>query len=241
MKQNIIYTPYCYFIGWSKENKFYYGVRYAKKHKCLYECGCHPDEFWVTYFTTSDYVTKMRERCGEPDIIQIRKTFDNPKAAILWENKVLRRIDAIHRSNWLNKRNGIALYHDEDVRSKMSNSLKGLKRSSETIENIRRAQLGKKLSQSHKNNIRERLTGRKQLAQEKEKHKKFIKIYSELEDKYYTYDSWNTLFYETGIEHAKYRQMRKGAWFITRKYKSARWPWQVGDTLTIIPAARHDV
>ena len=25
-----IYQPYCYLIGWSNFNKFYYGVRYAK-------------------------------------------------------------------------------------------------------------------------------------------------------------------------------------------------------------------
>lgn len=34
-----IYTPYTYLIGWSKQNKFYYGRRTAK--------NCHPKEFWI--------------------------------------------------------------------------------------------------------------------------------------------------------------------------------------------------
>jgi len=233
MKQNIIYTPYCYFIGWSKENKFYYGSRHAKKHKCLYECGCHPDEFWVTYFTTSDYVSEMREKYGDPDIIQIRKTFDNSEAAILWENKVLRRLDAIYKSHWLNKHNGKALYHDAEVRAKQSKALKGVQRSKQARANMSMAQTGKKMSQATKDKIRIALSGRKQSTQEREKRKRYIRLYSKLEDKFYTYDSWNTFFKETGVAHLRYRQMQKDWWHITTKYKSARWPWKVGDSLTI--------
>jgi hypothetical protein len=35
---NIYNTPYTYLIGWSNQNKYYYGVRYAK--------DCHPNDFW---------------------------------------------------------------------------------------------------------------------------------------------------------------------------------------------------
>lgn len=40
-----IYIPFTYLIGWSKYDKWYYGVRFAK--------GCNPDDLWNTYFTSS--------------------------------------------------------------------------------------------------------------------------------------------------------------------------------------------
>lgn len=94
-----IYIPYTYLIGWSKHNQFYYGRRTAK--------NCHPDEFWVKYFTSSKHVEQFRKDHGEPDIIQIRRTFpDNPDACKIWESKVLERLDAQNHPNFLNKRNG---------------------------------------------------------------------------------------------------------------------------------------
>jgi hypothetical protein len=104
-----IYTPYTYLIGWSTENKWYYGVRYAKKHLCLYDTGCHPDEFWVTYFTSSETVKDFLKEFGEPDVIQIRKTFLNEDSAVKWERKVLSRMDVIHSNKWLNKSSGCAI------------------------------------------------------------------------------------------------------------------------------------
>lgn len=87
---------YTYCIGWTTNNVFYYGVRYAK--------NCNPSDFWVTYFTSSKFVKIQREQYGEPDIIQIRKTFgNNPEKAKLWEDKVLRRLNVANKDNWLNK------------------------------------------------------------------------------------------------------------------------------------------
>lgn len=85
---------YTYLIGWSKHNKFYYGVRYAK--------NCHPNDLWKTYFTSSKYVAEFRKEHGEPDIIQIRKTFNDPKFARIWEHKVIKRSNIIRKSNFLN-------------------------------------------------------------------------------------------------------------------------------------------
>ena len=42
--------------------KFYIGVRYAE--------GCHPNEFWKTYFTSSNYIIACRDLNGEPDHIE---------------------------------------------------------------------------------------------------------------------------------------------------------------------------
>lgn len=86
--------PYTYLIGWTKHNKFYYGVRYAK--------DCHPDELWQSYHTSSKHVQRFREKHGEPDIIQVRKTFKDAKSACLWENKVLKRINAKDDRRFLN-------------------------------------------------------------------------------------------------------------------------------------------
>ena len=111
-----IYTPYTYLIGWSRLHKWYYGSRYARLSYCLYETGCHPDEFLVTYFTSSSIVKRMIKKHGIPDVIQIRKTFPAKKetpseeemkevesAVRKWEQKVLQRIQAVKRKDFLNK------------------------------------------------------------------------------------------------------------------------------------------
>jgi hypothetical protein len=92
---DIYQTPYTYVIGWTHLNKYYYGVRYAKK--------CNPSDLWISYFTSSKSVQRLREKEGEPDIKQIRKVFDNTKSAILWEAKVLRRLDVLKNDKWLNQ------------------------------------------------------------------------------------------------------------------------------------------
>ena len=89
-----IYVPYTYLVGWSSIKKYYYGVRFAK--------DCNPSDLWVKYFTSSKYVKQHRELYGEPDIVQIRKTFDNKVSAILWESKVLSRLNVRHNDKFLN-------------------------------------------------------------------------------------------------------------------------------------------
>lgn len=88
-------TPYTYLIGWSIINKYYYGVRFKN--------NCHPSEFWSKYFTSSKYVLALKKELGDPDIIQIRKTFNSVSKAIKWEKKVLSRLKIFHSEKWLNK------------------------------------------------------------------------------------------------------------------------------------------
>lgn len=92
LKMTVYYT---YLIGWKTHNKYYYGVRYAK--------NCQPDDLWNTYFTSSKHVKMFREENGEPDIIQIRKIFNDFNSARLWETKVLKRMNVINEDKWLNK------------------------------------------------------------------------------------------------------------------------------------------
>ena len=100
---------YTYLIGWSHCNKWYYGVRYSK--------NSNPDELWKTYFTSSEYVTEFRELNGEPDVILIRKQFDDPQKARLWEHKVLKKMKVVDNKNWLNKTDNICF--DSELMSKI--------------------------------------------------------------------------------------------------------------------------
>lgn len=89
---------YTYLIGWSKENKYYYGVRYAK--------NCMPSDLWNTYFTSSVFVKQHRKLYGEPDIVQVRQVFgNNSQKAKLWEDKVLKRLNVKNNLKWLNQSN----------------------------------------------------------------------------------------------------------------------------------------
>jgi hypothetical protein len=116
MEENISYT---YLIGWKKHNKWYYGVRYSSK--------CNPNDLWKKYFTSSKVVKLFREVYGEPDVIQIRKTFNEPTKAKLWEQKVLKRMCVSSNDKWLNLRedtwNGVVMTNE--TRDKISKKSKG--------------------------------------------------------------------------------------------------------------------
>lgn len=89
------YQPYTYLIGWSNLDKWYYGVRFAK--------NCHPNDLWIRYFTSSKYVALLREEHGEPDVVQVRKTFETSDAARKWELTVLQRMNVVSNARWVNR------------------------------------------------------------------------------------------------------------------------------------------
>jgi len=125
---NTIYQPYTYLIGWSKQKKYYYGVRYAK--------NCKPCELMESYFTSSKYVDEMIKDHGLPDIIQIRKIFTDKEAACNWENKVLKRMKVIYRDDFINKTDNYAIiskkkYNPSKNLKEYMNSIKG-----KTLEEI---------------------------------------------------------------------------------------------------------
>lgn len=117
--------PYTYLIGWSKFNRWYYGVQYGVK--------ANPDNIWKTYFTSSTHVQNFAKKYGDPDVIEVRKTFDNESSAKLWEHKVLRRLHVSLAEHWLNHNESLGppitklIGGDnptkrDDVRKKMSES-----------------------------------------------------------------------------------------------------------------------
>lgn len=97
------YTPFTYLIGWSQHNLWYYGVRV--------KYGTTPEDLWTKYFTSSKKVKQFRQLLGEPDVVQVRKTFDNKSRALLWEHRVLSRLDAKRSSKWINDSNGLGDSH----------------------------------------------------------------------------------------------------------------------------------
>lgn len=87
--------PYTYFIKWSAQNKWYYGVRYAK--------GCSPNDFWIIYKTSSKHVKEFIKIHGDPDIKEIRKTFSDVDKARFWEERFLKKSKARYRDDSLNR------------------------------------------------------------------------------------------------------------------------------------------
>ena len=126
---------YTYLIGWSKHDKWYYGLRFSKKARGY--------DIWQSYFTSSKYVREFRKTYGEPDVVEVRKTFADVEHASLWESKVLTRMDVIHSPRWLNKTNNKAI-RGETQRKYLSGWNKGLKcpRSKESIEKQRMTMIG---------------------------------------------------------------------------------------------------
>ncbi len=89
-------TPYTYLLKHIPTNSYYYGCRYAK--------NCHPNDFWVTYNTSSKHVKKLVEDFGlDSFVFEIRKVFDDVNKCREWEHKVLRRIGAKDREDFINK------------------------------------------------------------------------------------------------------------------------------------------
>lgn len=95
------HTPYTYLIGWSKLDKWYYGVKFAK--------GCHPSELFNMklskkrrYDTSSKVVHELILENGLPDVIQIRQIFNSSVKSSMHEYKVLRRTSAIKSIKFIN-------------------------------------------------------------------------------------------------------------------------------------------
>lgn len=131
-------TPFTYLIGWPELNTYYYGSRYR--------AGCHPSDLWTKYFTSGKKVWAFRELHGDPTLIQIRRTFKTKDQAVDWEHKVLKRLDAARRPDFLNGTNGKAPSmqgrnhrHESKEKSRISNT--GLKRSDKAVKNNSAAQL----------------------------------------------------------------------------------------------------
>lgn len=153
-----IYTvPFTYLVGWTAIGKFYYGVRFAK--------GCSPSDLWTKYFTSSKLVKQIRKIHGEPDIIQVRRTFESAEKALNWEVTVLRRLRAPTHESFLNQSIGTEKFnhgrpHTQETRKKLSEAIKGKPRvwAPGHLEKLSKSVVFK--SQTHRQKLSEALKGK---------------------------------------------------------------------------------
>jgi hypothetical protein len=159
--------PFTYYLLHIPTGKKYYGVRTAK--------GCHPDDLWTKYFSSSALVKNLIEVYGKESFhFEVRKIFENKRDALLWERKVLIRLNASQSSYWLNRNNGGgAGSHTDESREKIkknnsrywkgmsrpdiSEKFKGHSVSEETKEKIKNKLKGRPLSDEVKSKMKGRV------------------------------------------------------------------------------------
>lgn len=91
--------PYTYLITFLPTGQYYYGVSHRK--------GCSPEHLWTKYFTSSKHIKKLLEEHGKEAFkVEVRKTFDSGDAALLWEHRFLKRVDAARNPMFINRSNG---------------------------------------------------------------------------------------------------------------------------------------
>lgn len=144
--------PYTYLIKHIPTSVYYYGCRYSK--------DCDPNDLWKTYFTSSKEVKKLIEVYGKESFdIQIRKVFADVNACRNWESRVLKRINVIEKTNFVNKTNNISFSVEDSRKGSLNRKI-----TEKMIENGRALGLenrGKKLSEITKKKISESLIGNK--------------------------------------------------------------------------------
>jgi hypothetical protein len=145
-------TPYTYLLKHKPTGKFYYGCRFAE--------GCHPSEFWNTYKTSSKYVKELLEQYGSDSFeYEIRKTFSDKNSARVWETKVLKKLNVVHRNDFLNMTDNISISPEAAAKGRKG-KFGMFKNSQKQIDAIKKANTGlkrsdevkKKMSEAHKGN-----------------------------------------------------------------------------------------
>ncbi len=164
--------PFTYLIGWKRLNTFYYGVRYCP--------SAAPSTLWTTYFTSSKRVKEFRKQHGEPDVVQVRRTFKTPTQARKWELTVIRRLKMVLRQDFLNQTDRPApsfkgRKHTQSAKSKVSALHSGRKLSEEHKRKISQSHTGKCLSDEHKEKLREAGKNQRQSLETREKRKASLK------------------------------------------------------------------
>lgn len=122
--------PYTYYLYHKPTGTKYYGVKFAK--------NADPELFWKSYFTSSSIIRELIANHGlEGFVFEIRKTFDDPDKAVLWESKVLRRLDVANKLDWANRHIPGEQFRGPETcadptKEKIRKKLTGIKRSAET-------------------------------------------------------------------------------------------------------------
>lgn len=109
---------------------------------------------WVTYFTSSKIVKKLIKDFGKNSFkTEIRRTFSSKEAAIVWEEKVLRRLSVHKKENWINT------CVSKSIRYHVHPRL-GVKLSEATKNKISKSNTGKIRSKNDKDKMSEQRSGK---------------------------------------------------------------------------------
>ena len=100
-----MFQAYTYYLYHVPTGQKYYGVRWANK--------CVPEQdLWNEYFGSSDLVKDLIKEYGKESFIaEVRKTFDTSQEARLWEERVLIRLKAPEKKEWLNSAYANGKFH----------------------------------------------------------------------------------------------------------------------------------
>lgn len=127
-----MHIPYTYHLYNKVTKQHYYGARYAK--------NCHPNDLWKTYFSSSPKVKRLREQYGDDSFIaKVKRTFNTAKEAVEHEAKMLNRLNAIHRKDFINRNVLGAIVWDDDMIQAASERMKRKPRRKWTEEEKKRA------------------------------------------------------------------------------------------------------
>lgn len=144
-------TPYTYHIRCRETDQHYYGVRIAK--------NCSPSDLWVSYFTSSKTIKRLISLYGKDSFdVRVRRVFATKEDALVWEQKVLRRLKVLKREDWINSSIGTthrcAEPRTEEHKQKISKSHTGKKRTAEHCASMSGARKGISLSEETKLKMR---------------------------------------------------------------------------------------
>ena len=156
------YLAYTYLIGWTDQDRWYYGVRWEN----VKSQRTPENDFWTYYKTSSKPVKHMIAFVGEPDYISIDKTFESIEEAIEYETKVLTEMDVLNNDEWLNQNISGAIIQTEETKRKIGLIHKGKKLSkkvknkmSESTKGENHPMYGKFHSEETKEKISKKVKG----------------------------------------------------------------------------------
>jgi hypothetical protein len=91
------FKAYTYYLFHVPTSKKYYGVRWANT------CAPH-DDLWKKYFSSSEIVTDLVDQYGKDSfVVEVRKEFTTSIDAVIYENRVLHKLKAVEKEDWLNQ------------------------------------------------------------------------------------------------------------------------------------------